>query len=45
MSPDADNMDLPMITLKFDRHLGSIAAEMPVKFQSHAIIPTTNLTA
>ena len=33
------------IALKFDRHLGSRAAEVPVKFQSDAIIWTTNLVA
>ena len=26
------------IALKFDRHIGSITADMPVKFQSDAII-------
>ena len=34
-----------MIALKFDKHLGSCAAEVPVKFQSDAIIQTTDLTA
>ena len=33
------------ITLKFDRHLSSAAAEMPVKFQNDTIIITSNLTA
>ena len=33
------------IALKFDRHLDSSAAEMPVKFQSDAIIITSNLAA
>ena len=33
------------ITLKFDRHLGSGAAEMAVKFQSDTIIITPNLAA
>ena len=33
------------ITLKFDRHLGSTAAEMHVKFQSNMMIITSNLTA
>ena len=33
------------IALKFDRHLGSTAAEMPVKFQSDTIIITPNLAA
>ena len=31
------------IALQFDRHLGSSAAEMPVKFQSNTIIMTSNL--
>ena len=31
--------------MKFDRYLGSNAAEVPVKFQSDTIIQTTNLTA
>ena len=31
------------IALKFDRHLGSSAAEMPVKFQRDAIIMTSTL--
>ena len=26
------------ITLKFDRHIGSIATDVPVKFQSDAMI-------
>ena len=30
---------------KFDRHLGSSAAEMPVKFRSDAVIITSNLAA
>ena len=33
------------IALKFDRHIGSSAAEMPVKFQSDMIIITSNLVA
>ena len=33
------------ITLKFDRHLGSSAAEMPVKFQSNTITLTPYLSA
>ena len=33
------------IALIFGRHLGSTAAEVPVKFQSDAIIKTTNLAA
>ena len=33
------------ITLKFDRHIGNSAAEMPVKFQSDTIIITSNLAA
>ena len=33
------------IALKFDRHLGSNAAELPVKFQSDTIIITSNLAA
>ena len=33
------------IALKFDRHLGSIAAEMSGKFQSDTIILTSNLGA
>ena len=31
------------ITLKFDRHISSTAAEVPVKFQSDCTIPNTNL--
>ena len=31
------------IALKFDRHIGSKAAEMPVEFQSDTIIITSNL--
>ena len=31
--------------MKFDRHLGSSAAEAPVKFQSDAIVQTTKLAA
>ena len=30
------------ITLKFDRYIGSTAADVPVKFQSDAIIYTTD---
>ena len=33
------------VTLKFDRHISSSAAEVPVKFQSDRIIPNTNLAA
>ena len=33
------------IALKFDRHIGSTAAEVPVKFQSDRIILNTNLAA
>ena len=33
------------IARKFDRHLGSNAAEMPVKSQSNTIIITSNLAA
>ena len=33
------------IALKFDRHIGSIAAEVPVKFQSDRTILNTNLAA
>ena len=33
------------ITLKFDSHLSSNAAKMPVKFQSDTIIITYNLMA
>ena len=33
------------IALKFDRHIGSTAAEVPVKFQSHQTILNTNLAA
>ena len=33
------------IALKFDRHIGSNAAEGPVKFQSDRIILNTNLAA
>ena len=33
------------ITLKFDRHIGSTAAEVPVKFQSDRTILNTNLAA
>ena len=32
------------IALKFDRHIGSSAAEVPVKFQSDRTILDTNLT-
>ena len=31
--------------MKFDRHLGSSAAEMPVKFQSDTIITASDLAA
>ena len=31
------------IVLRFDRHLSSSAAEMPVKFQNNTIIITSNL--
>ena len=31
--------------MKFDRHLSSTAADVPVKFQSHVTIQTTNITA
>ena len=34
-----------MIPLKFDRHLGNSAADVPVKFQSDVIIQTTNPVA
>ena len=34
-------LDFP-ITLKFDRHLGSSAAEMPVKFESDIFIVISN---
>ena len=33
------------IALKFDRHLGSNATEMPVKFQSDTVIVISNLGA
>ena len=33
------------IALKFDRHLGSRATEVPTKFQSNTIIVTTHLAA
>ena len=33
------------IALKFDRHIGSNAAEVPVKFQSDRTILNTNLVA
>ena len=33
------------ITLKFDRHVDSTAAEVPVKFRSDRTILNTNLTA
>ena len=33
------------IALKFQRHIGSNAAEVPVKFRSDAIIITPNLGA
>ena len=33
------------IALKFDRHIGSTAAEVPVKFESDTTIPNTNLAA
>ena len=33
------------ISLKFDRHFGSIAADVPVKFQSDTTIQSTNLVA
>ena len=33
------------IALQFDRHIGSTAAEMPVKFQSDRTILNTNLAA
>ena len=31
------------IALKFDRHIGSTAAEVPLKFQSNLTIMNTNL--
>ena len=31
--------------MKFDRHFGSSAADVPVKFQSDATISSTNLVA
>ena len=34
-----------LIALKFDRHLDSSAAEIPVKFQSDTIITTSDLAA
>ena len=34
-----------LIAIKYDRHLGSRAAEMPVKFQIDTIIMTSNLAA
>ena len=34
-----------LIALKFDRPLGSSAAEMPVKFQNDTVIRTSNLVA
>ena len=37
------NKDL--IALKFDRHFGSTAAEVPVKFQSDSTVLNTNLAA
>ena len=33
------------VVLKFDRRLGSIAAEPPIKFQIDAVMSTTNLVA
>ena len=33
------------MALKFDRHIGSTAAEVPVKFQSDRTILNTNLAA
>ena len=33
------------IALKFDRHIGSTAAEVPVKFQSDRTILNTNIAA
>ena len=33
------------IALKFDWHIGNIAAEVPVKFQSDRTILNTNLAA
>ena len=34
-----------LITLKYDRYIGSNAAEVPVKFQSDQTILNTNLAA
>ena len=34
-----------LIALKFDRHIGSSATEMPVKFQNDTISITSNLAA
>ena len=34
-----------MIAMKFDKHPGSSAADVPVKFQSDGIIQTANLLA
>ena len=36
---------LSQIALKLDRHLGSIAVEMPIKFETDAIIITSNIAA
>ena len=45
VSKPLDWINNGLIALKFDRHLGSSAAEVPVKFQSYHTILTTNLVA
>ena len=45
VSKPRDFIENCTISLKFDRHLGRSAAEVPVKFQSNAIISSTNLAA
>ena len=44
-SIEAAGLDVIMIALKFDRHLGNAAAEVPVKFQSDCKILNPNLVA
>ena len=41
----SSNMWVKWIALEFDRHLGSSAAQMPVKFQNDMIMLTPNLMA
>ena len=39
------SLEATRVALKFDRHIGSTAVEVPVKFQSDRTILNTNLAA